>query len=77
MEPLKKRAVMVWIHGGGFFMGSGDATFYGPEHLVRKDVVLVTLNYRLGVLGKLLLVNSAYVQSPLNVNGFDDLFLSG
>lgn len=51
MEPLKKRAVMVWIHGGGFFMGSGDAYLYGPDHIVQKDVVLVTLNYRLGVLG--------------------------
>ncbi|KMQ97381.1 esterase e4 [Lasius niger] len=49
-KPLNKRAVMVWIHGGGFFMGSGDASFYGPDHIVRKDVVLVTLNYRLGVL---------------------------
>lgn len=54
-KPLKKRAVMVWIHGGGFFMGSGNASFYGPDHIIRKDVVLVTLNYRLGVLGKLLI----------------------
>jgi len=45
---------MVWIHGGGFSMGSGDATFYGPDYIVQKDVVLVTLNYRLGVLGMLL-----------------------
>lgn len=50
-KSLKKRAVMVWIHGGGFFMGSGNASFYGPDHIIRKDVVLVTLNYRLGVLG--------------------------
>ncbi|XP_029166734.1 esterase E4-like isoform X2 [Nylanderia fulva] len=57
IAPLKKRAVMVWIHGGGFFMGSGDASFYGPDHIVRKDVVLVTLNYRLGVLGFLNLYN--------------------
>lgn len=56
-KPLKKRAVMVWIHGGGFFMGSGDASFYGPDHIIRKDVVLVTLNYRLGVLGFLNLYN--------------------
>lgn len=60
-EPLKKRAVMVWIHGGGFYMGSGDASFYGPDHIVRKDVVLVTLNYRLGVLGTLF--NSTYTKS--------------
>jgi len=42
---------MVWIHGGAFNVGSGDATFYGPDHIIKKDVVLVTLNYRLGVLG--------------------------
>nr|AJP62546.1 carboxylesterase [Oxya chinensis] len=43
--------VMVWIHGGAFRMGSGTSFMYGPEHLLEHDVVLVTLNYRLGVLG--------------------------
>ncbi|KMQ92339.1 esterase e4 [Lasius niger] len=57
INPLEKRPVMVWIHGGGFFLGSGDASFYGPDYIVRKDVVLVTLNYRLGVLGFLNLYN--------------------
>ncbi|XP_011690277.1 PREDICTED: esterase E4-like, partial [Wasmannia auropunctata] len=51
IEPSKKRAVMVYLHGGGFYLGSGDALFYGPDYIVRKDVVLITLNYRLGVLG--------------------------
>ncbi|XP_011705300.1 PREDICTED: juvenile hormone esterase-like [Wasmannia auropunctata] len=51
IEPSKKRAVMVYVHGGAFYLGSGDALFYGPDYIVRKDVVLVTLNYRLGVLG--------------------------
>ncbi|XP_071650123.1 juvenile hormone esterase-like isoform X1 [Temnothorax longispinosus] len=51
IEPSKKRAVMVWIHGGGNYKGSGDASLYGPDYIVNKDVVLVTLNYRLGVLG--------------------------
>ncbi|KAL0113961.1 hypothetical protein PUN28_011345 [Cardiocondyla obscurior] len=50
-DIIKKRAVMVWIHGGGFSVGSGDAAIYGPDFIVRKDVVLVTLNYRLGALG--------------------------
>jgi len=53
MDIVKKRPVMIWIHGGAFSMGSGDATFYGPDYIVQKDVVLVTLNYRLGVLGML------------------------
>ncbi|XP_011870476.1 PREDICTED: esterase E4 [Vollenhovia emeryi] len=51
IEPSKKRTVMVWVHGGGFYAGSGDASLYGPEYIVQKDVVLVTLNYRLGPLG--------------------------
>ncbi|XP_018304144.1 esterase E4-like [Mycetomoellerius zeteki] len=51
IELSKKRPVMVWIHGGGYSLGSGDATIYGPDYIVQKDVILVTLNYRLGVLG--------------------------
>ncbi|GAB1863194.1 Carboxylesterase 3 [Camponotus japonicus] len=51
VESWRKRPVMVWIHGGAFNIGSGDASVYGPDYIVRKDVVLVTLNYRLGVLG--------------------------
>lgn len=51
IEPQMKRAVMVWVHGGGFLFGSGNDDVYGPDHIVRKDVVLVTLNYRLGVFG--------------------------
>lgn len=46
-----KLAVMVWIHGGAFAVGSGNAFLYGPDHLVGAGVVLVTLNYRLGALG--------------------------
>ncbi|XP_029172662.1 uncharacterized protein LOC114941733 [Nylanderia fulva] len=51
LHPSERRAVMVWIHGGGFFAGDGTWTFYGPDYFMRKDVVLVTLNYRLGALG--------------------------
>ena len=40
---------MVWFHGGGF--ASGQASMYGPEHLLDKDVILVSINYRLGPLG--------------------------
>lgn len=43
--------VMVWIHGGGFTRGSGTGTAYDGEILARKGVVLVTMNYRLGVFG--------------------------
>ena len=43
--------VMVWIHGGGFTRGSGSSASYDGENLARKGVVVVTMNYRLGVFG--------------------------
>ncbi len=46
------RPVMVWIHGGGFDSGSGSTPWYdGSSFVVRGDVVVVSLNYRLGALG--------------------------
>lgn len=46
------RPVMVWIHGGGFQSGSGAVPWYSGSRLVAAgDVVIVTINYRLGVLG--------------------------
>lgn len=46
------RPVMVWIHGGAFVTGSGSGAFYRGHHLAsRGDVVVVTINYRLGALG--------------------------
>ncbi|MGO6980942.1 carboxylesterase/lipase family protein [Rhizobium leguminosarum] len=49
----KKRPVMVWIHGGGFTNGSGiELTSYDGHNLSKDgDVVVVTLNHRLNVLG--------------------------
>jgi para-nitrobenzyl esterase len=41
--------VMVWIHGGGLQIGSSDV--YDPGPLVKKGVIVVTINYRLGYLG--------------------------
>ncbi|QOY90914.1 carboxylesterase/lipase family protein [Paludibaculum fermentans] len=43
--------VMVWIHGGSNTIGSGGENGYDGAALARKGVVVVTLNYRLGVLG--------------------------
>ncbi|MGI8492843.1 MAG: carboxylesterase/lipase family protein [Acidimicrobiales bacterium] len=46
------RPVMVWVHGGGFVGGSGASGMYhGAALAARGDVVVVTINYRLGVLG--------------------------
>lgn len=44
--------VMVWLHGGAYVLGSGAQPFYEGSNLAATgDVVVVTLNYRLGVLG--------------------------
>lgn len=43
--------VLVWIHGGAFGVGSGSVPIYRGVALARNDVVVVTINYRLGVLG--------------------------
>jgi len=45
------KPVLFWIHGGGFFAGDGTDSFYGPQYLIQKDIVIVTINYRLGPLG--------------------------
>jgi len=47
----EKRPVFVWIHGGGFTSGSGDVPVYDGDGLAAKGLVMVTINYRLGVLG--------------------------
>lgn len=51
----KKRAVMVWLHGGGFASGSAqEVPAYNGENLSRKgDVVVVSVNHRLNVMGHL------------------------
>jgi len=47
-----KRPVMVWIHGGAFVTGAGSLGTYNGKRLAAKgDVVVVTINYRLGALG--------------------------
>jgi para-nitrobenzyl esterase len=47
-----RRPVMVWIHGGAFNMGSGSQPFFDGRLLAsRGDIVVVTINYRLGMLG--------------------------
>ncbi|XP_046414131.1 esterase E4-like isoform X1 [Neodiprion fabricii] len=43
--------VMVYVLGGRFMMGSANSSVYSPKYLLNQDVVLVTFNYRLGVLG--------------------------
>ncbi len=47
-----KRPVFFWIHGGGFYIGSGTEGFLNDGVLARRgDVVVVSINYRLGAFG--------------------------
>jgi para-nitrobenzyl esterase len=46
-----KRPVLVYIHGGAFTDGSGNVPVYDGENLAKKGVVVVTINYRVGMLG--------------------------
>ncbi|XP_011495825.1 PREDICTED: juvenile hormone esterase-like isoform X1 [Ceratosolen solmsi marchali] len=72
VDPNNHLPVMVFIHGGGFIFGSGDDLFYGPDYLLRKDIVLVTFNYRLGVLGFL---NFGHEVAPGNQGLKDQVML--
>ena len=52
--PARRRPVLVWIHGGGYAIGSGSWPLYDGAALARRgDVVVVTVNHRLGPLGYL------------------------
>jgi para-nitrobenzyl esterase len=52
----KKRPVLVWIHGGAFSSGAGSLPWYSGERFAANgDVVVVSINYRLGALGFLCL----------------------
>ena len=50
-----KRPVMVWLHGGAFVLGAGSHGIYNGRALAGRDVVVVTINYRLGAFGFLAL----------------------
>lgn len=62
----EKRPIMVYIHGGGFVIGSGsEPLFDGTSFAMQHDLVVVTCNYRLGLLGWLYLgdlAGHAYAQ---------------
>ncbi len=64
-----KRPVMFWIHGGAFLFGGGVDPAYDGSALARRgDVVVVTINYRLGSFGYL------YLQGlPVNVGSLDQI----
>jgi para-nitrobenzyl esterase len=47
----EKLPVMVWIHGGGFVIGASSQSVYDGEPLASEGVVVVSINYRLGIFG--------------------------
>jgi carboxylesterase type B len=70
----KLKPVMVWIHGGGFSTGSSKSDLYGPEFLLTEDIVLVTINYRLGIFGFLSFENAS-LEVPGNA-GLKDMVVA-
>ena len=51
VERTARLPVMVWIHGGALIFGGGGLPIYDGTALARRDVVVVTINYRLGAFG--------------------------
>lgn len=51
LEQSQLAPVVVFIHPGGFYLGSGSSSNFGPEYLLQEDIVLVTFNYRLAFFG--------------------------
>lgn len=50
-SPAERLPVLVFIHGGAYQEGSGSVAVYDGEKLAAKGLIVVTINYRLGVLG--------------------------
>jgi para-nitrobenzyl esterase len=68
-----RRPVMVWIHGGAFTSGTGAIPWYDGASFVRQgDVVVVSINYRLGALGFLHLGDHADDYAGSGNNGIAD-----
>ncbi|XP_072043148.1 acetylcholinesterase-like [Amphiura filiformis] len=67
----KNAAVMIWLHGGGYFIGAGLVEAIHPSPLVAiGDVIVVTVNYRLGAFGFLSTEDS---EAPGNVGMLDQI----
>ncbi len=67
-SAAEKVPVLVWIYGGGFSFGSTSTPVHNGEHLARKGVVLVSINYRVGPLG-FLAHPELSAESPHHVSG--------
>ncbi len=75
-DPAGRRPVMFWLHGGGFVSGSGSGAMYDGTRLAeRGDVVVVSINHRLGALGFLHLLDlpDPHAADAVNVGMLDIL----
>ena len=68
IESDQPSPVLVWIHGGGMVSGSGTFNDYGPQFFIDEDVILVSINYRLGPFGFLTTTNN---EIPGNMGHWD------
>ncbi|OSS46345.1 hypothetical protein B5807_08655 [Epicoccum nigrum] len=84
-ESLRTEAklpVLVFIHGGAFFLGSGNRPYYDPTNLMLHGIqrgmpfVMVSINYRLGILGFMHSPNTSGLIPPNNGLHDQDLALS-
>jgi para-nitrobenzyl esterase len=64
----RKAPVMVWIHGGSLTSGASSEAIYDGAKLAARGIVVVSINYRLGVLGYLAHPGLS-AESPLGVSG--------
>ncbi|MGY1650697.1 carboxylesterase family protein [Geodermatophilus sp. SYSU D01119] len=71
-SPADRLPVMVWVHGGSYVSGAGDAPAYDPAVLVREQrVVVVAVTYRLGLLGFLGFPGDGDTGRPANLGLLD------
>lgn len=70
-KSKKKKAVMIWIYGGGFYSGTSTLDVYDPRYLVAEnDVIFVSMQYRVSAFGFLAL---GIPEAPGNAGMFDQL----
>ncbi|MYM67896.1 carboxylesterase family protein [Pseudoduganella sp. FT55W] len=50
-EQADKLPVLVWIHGGGYYGGTGSQPGFNGANLAKRGAIVVTINYRLGIFG--------------------------
>jgi para-nitrobenzyl esterase len=67
-SSAEKLSVLVWIYGGGFSFGSTSTPIHDGQHLARKGVILISINYRVGPFG-FLAHPELSAESPHGVSG--------